>query len=110
MDTHTPHRPVKPFLGTFADYDVVPYDITDDSTTQAEKFIDAYDAAATDEERAALVAAIHDVYDELLLQEDDTLRDIFHWIEETGHQDDTLVILTADHGETLADDGTPIIG
>lgn len=110
MDTHTPHRPEEAWRGIFADYDALPYTIAEDSFTQAQEFSEAYRSAATDEERAAVRQAVLDVYDELVVQEDDTVGALFDWLEASGHRDDTLVVVTADHGETIADDGSPLIG
>lgn len=109
MDTHTPHRVDKEFMGMFADYSVVPYDPGDDTTTQFEKYQRAWNEAATDEERAAITQSVRDVYDELVYQSDDVYGQIFAWLEAQGHLEDTLVVLSADHGETLGDVGQPII-
>lgn len=109
MDTHTPHRVDKEFMGLFADYSVVPYEPGDDTTAQFEKYQRAWNAAETDEERAAITQSVRDVYDELVYQSDDVYGQVFDWLEAQGHLEDTLVVLSADHGETLGDAGVPII-
>lgn len=42
-------------------------------------------------------------YDAALLELDDLLRDLLGGLREAGHLDDTIVVLTADHGEQLGE-------
>ena len=42
-------------------------------------------------------------YDATLLELDELLRDLLEALRETGHLDDTVVILTSDHGEQLGE-------
>ena len=109
MDTHPPYRPTAPFRGTWADYDVVPMNLSDSSGEQLLSYIAAWDAAYSTEDRQRVVDSVRDVYDELILQEDDGIGKIFDWLDANGHRDDTLVVLSSDHGETLSDDLLPSI-
>lgn len=43
------------------------------------------------------------VYDAALLELDDLLRDLITRLEASGHLEDTIVVLTSDHGEHLGD-------
>ncbi len=105
MDVHPPYRPQKPWRGTWADYKSLPFDTEDGAIEQAEEFTSAYNAAATEAEREAMVANVRAVYDELVLQQDAALGELMAWLDKTGRADRTLVVLTADHGETIGDDG-----
>lgn len=104
MDVHAPFRPTAKFRGTWADYDTLPFETSDDPQVQEQKFEEAYREAETDAEREALVANLRAVYDELVLQQDDALGDLFAWLQARGRLDRTLVVLSSDHGETLGDD------
>jgi len=42
-------------------------------------------------------------YDATLIELDDLLRDLLETLREAGHLDDTIVILTSDHGEQLGE-------
>lgn len=105
MDVHGPYLPHDK-LGTWSDVDNLPISvdvgITEDE--QDTQFRQAYAEAETDEERAALVDGIRNIYDETILNLDDGIEAVFASLAERGLDQDTLVVLTADHGETLADD------
>lgn len=49
--------------------------------------------------------AINAVYDATLRDLDDATRDLFAGLEDRGLLDDTIVVLTSDHGENLSDHG-----
>lgn len=105
MDTHGAYHPDSK-AGIFSDLETLPIS-TDVRTTEEEQvaqFEAAYRAATTDEERAAIVANLQALYDELILNIDDATEALFEDLEERGLRDDTLVVLTADHGETVGDD------
>ena len=109
MDTHPPYRPQAPFRGTWADYDTLVIDPESTPEQQSDQFIQAWTAASSDEEREAMADNVRAVYDELILQEDAALGGLFAWLSYSGRAERTLVVVTADHGETLADDLTPSI-
>lgn len=109
MDTHAPYRPLEPWLGTWADYEQLPFSIDQDSFTQAADFVEAWEAAASTEERTAMVENVRAVYDELILQQDAAISELVEWLSATDRLDDTLIVLSSDHGETIADDQRPTI-
>ncbi len=39
----------------------------------------------------------------LIKQADDQMGRLFHWLEETGHMQDTMIVVTSDHGDYLGD-------
>ncbi len=106
MDVHAPLRPEEPWRGTWADYEALPFDTDDVSVVQSQRFSEAWHGATSEEERAALGDNLVAVYDELVLQQDAALGELFAWLEAEGRAERTLVVLTSDHGETLGDDGS----
>ena len=56
-------------------------------------------AFSRDEVRNAVVPA----YMGLIKQADDQMGVLFNWLEETGRMDDTMIVLTSDHGDFLGD-------
>ncbi len=49
------------------------------------------------------IALTRATYDAALLELDDLLRDLLEGLRATGHLEDTIVVLTADHGEQLGE-------
>ncbi|WP_170329014.1 alkaline phosphatase family protein [Ruegeria arenilitoris] len=56
-------------------------------------------AFARDEVRDAVIP----VYMGLIKQIDDQMGVLFKWLEDTGRMDDTMIVLTSDHGDFLGD-------
>ncbi len=56
-------------------------------------------AFARDEVREAVIPA----YMGLIKQCDDQMGRLFDWLEETGRMEDTMIVLTSDHGDFLGD-------
>jgi arylsulfatase A-like enzyme len=57
------------------------------------------EAFSRDEVRKAVIPA----YMGLIKQADDQMGRLFDWLEETGRMDDTMIVLTSDHGDYLGD-------
>ncbi len=57
------------------------------------------EAFARQEVRDAVIPA----YMGLIKQCDDQMGELFAWLEETGRMDDTMIVLTSDHGDFLGD-------
>ncbi|WP_238367450.1 sulfatase-like hydrolase/transferase [Mesobacterium pallidum] len=57
------------------------------------------EAFSRDEVRAAVIPA----YMGLIKQCDDQMGRLFDWLEETGRMEDTMIVLTSDHGDFLGD-------
>ncbi|MGI9390561.1 MAG: sulfatase-like hydrolase/transferase, partial [Boseongicola sp.] len=47
--------------------------------------------------------AVIPAYMGLIKQADDQMGVLFNWLEETGRMDDTMIVLTSDHGDFLGD-------
>ena len=54
---------------------------------------------------ARRATAYRNRYDNGILQADAMIREVFDWLRESRRLDDALVVLTADHGESLGEDG-----
>lgn len=101
MDAHDPFNGTE-FTGTFVDPAELPFELTtSNQIAQARLALDALegDPAA----QAAMVEAIRSTYDEEVLQTDKALGEILASLAAKGRLDDTLIVLTADHGEAIAD-------
>lgn len=57
------------------------------------------EAFSRDEVRDAVIPA----YMGLIKQADDQMGKLFAWLEETGRMDDTMIVVTSDHGDFLGD-------
>ena len=105
MDVHGPYSPDDEHLGTFTDPDALPFDLDATEAEQLEQFQAAWDAA-DEAERTVLLEQLHAIYDEDILSMDSALAGLLGMLSERGHALDTLVVVTADHGETLAEELT----
>lgn len=100
MDPHDPYSPEEEDRGTYAQNP--PFD--QDTYDQKDQ-VDAMLATATEAERAALIQSLRDVYDEQLLGMGRSLERILVGLEERGLLQQTLVVLTSDHGESFDEGG-----
>jgi arylsulfatase A-like enzyme len=109
MNAHQAYHPPDEYLGTWSDAANLPFSVDPsvDETTQFTEFLDAYEAAPTDEARAALVEQFRDVYDEDILGVDDALAKLVHGIASRGLDEETLIVVAGDHGETLGEELSP---
>lgn len=107
MDPHVPYRPDDQDLWTWADPETVPFDVNDVSTAQEAQIGNAFTAATTDEERAQVAESTRAVYDEQVLGVDRAIDALMSDLAARGRLDDTLIVLTADHGESFFD-GVPL--
>lgn len=106
MDMHEPYSPEMQDRGTWAPTDV-PFD--EDANHQEDALSalwEAGDAAAREE----LTRTVTAVYDEQTLGLDRSIDRLLTALEKRGLLEETLVVLTADHGETLNDDGLGTFG
>lgn len=90
FDLHTPRVPPQPYRSRFARVDAGGWALADDgypqlSTKQRMADTDAYDAA--------------------IAYDDAQVRELFAGLEKRGLDKNTLVVITADHGESLEDHG-----
>lgn len=106
MDMHGPYRPEPRDRWVWADPDDVPFSLTVPGMIQEDQFRAAYEAAS-EEERVRMLVAVRAVYDEQMLGVDRALAALMDGLEARGRLDDTLLVLTSDHGESFYD-GEPL--
>jgi arylsulfatase A-like enzyme len=112
MDMHTPYAPGD-FRGTWADLEDLPFaaDGTESEPAQEVAFYQSYyESGANAEEQARMLAAVRDVYDEDGLNVDRALQTLRGGLEARGLTGETLIVLTADHGETIGDEARAYFG
>ncbi len=100
MDPHDPYSPEEQDRGIYAQN--IPFDM--DDLDQKDR-VDELLATATGAEREALVQSLRDVYDEQLLGLGRSVEKLLVGLEERGLLNNTLVVLTADHGESFDEGG-----
>jgi arylsulfatase A-like enzyme len=98
MDPHDPYWVDPAFRDVWLPEEQVPFDLDGTVEEQIGQIFAAFDQ---DEEFATY--ALNAVYDEQLLGLDRSLATLLDGLAERGRLDDTLVILSGDHGETLND-------
>jgi arylsulfatase A-like enzyme len=98
MDVHNPYFAIPEVAGTWA-FDI-PFDETAGYPDQENEIRSEY-AAGT----VGLVEAVGDVYDEQVLGLDAQMGRLLALLEARGLAEDTLVVLTSDHGEMLGEGG-----
>lgn len=103
MNTHDPYLPSDEFFGNWSDPETLPFSITDTREEQLADLEQAYHDAATEEEKQAVVEALLAVYDETILSVGKAVERAKRGLEARGLAQDTLIVLTADHGESLGD-------
>ncbi len=103
MDAHGPYAPTTGDLGTWADLSAVPFDLSGYPGEQEAQINFALAEAASDAERLAILAQVRNVYDEQLLGVDRAIETLMEGLSATGQLDRTIVVFTADHGESFYD-------
>lgn len=99
MDPHQPWYPSDEDVGTWANLDDLPVDLYASEEEQQVQLNEAM-GVSTEEERAAIQQAISDIYDEEILGVDRLLSTVINAYP------DAVVVMVADHGETLFDYNT----
>jgi len=95
-DVHCPYTPAAPFAGAFSD--------------SASEFVETEGLCGNPHfNRMALtdgqVRYLSDRYDESIREADEHLAAFFSYLERTGRLEDTIVIVTSDHGEEFREHG-----
>jgi arylsulfatase len=102
-DPHSPLLPAEEDQGAFASD--VPFEVSgvdeSEQLSEVKGLLAEEDAAG----KAELLATLGSVYDETLLGLDRSLESVLVALEDMGRLDSTLVVFTADHGESLGDEG-----
>lgn len=104
FDPHGPYRPVDAWKDRFQDDALYRDDtrvLTAGTNRATGAFIPGYVADAGKLERRWYVSN----YDSEIAYTDAKLGELMAWIEASGHAKDSLVVVTADHGESMTDHG-----
>jgi arylsulfatase len=109
MDVHGPYQSTPEDLAAFRT-EPMPLEEFDEGGWDDEQLADAWEAAETEEERAAIAQAGIDAYDAALLGLDRQIGAFLDELDEQGLLPDTLVVLAADHGESLDESGQGFFG
>jgi arylsulfatase A-like enzyme len=102
MDPHRPWLPASQDQWTWANYSTAPFSLeaSEESQTAA---VDSIMATGTAEEKEAVTQLLRDIYDEELLGLDRGVDQLLQGLAQDDRLADTLVVFTADHGESLFD-------
>lgn len=102
---HWPYIVPAPYHDMYSAKDVLPVVRSQDEYDNAHPFLKTFMSSpfsksfSTDETREAVIPA----YMGLIKQADDQMGVLFDWLEETGRMDDTMIVITSDHGDFLGD-------
>lgn len=102
---HWPYIVPEPYASMYGPADVQPVVRSDSERQQAHPMFKAFmdtkvgEAFSRQEVRDAVIPA----YMGLIRQADDQMGRLFDWMEETGRMQDTMIVLTSDHGDFLGD-------
>lgn len=102
---HWPYIVPEPYASMYGPEHVLPVNRSEAERQNAHPVMKGFmdtkvgQAFSRDEVREAVIPA----YMGLIKQADDQMGRLFKWMEETGRMDDTLIVLTSDHGDFLGD-------
>ena len=107
MDAHGPYMPVPEDQGRWTT-DAFPF--TYEELIGEERFAELWESAGTDEARRQLEYEAAAVYDEQLPELDREIDALLKQLARVGILEDALIVLTADHGESLGEDQLGFFG
>jgi len=102
---HWPYIVPAPYHDMYGPEHVLPVNRNQAEFDNAHPFLKAFMSSpfsksfSTDETRNAVIPA----YMGLIKQADDQMGMLFDWLEKTGRMDDTMIVITSDHGDFLGD-------
>lgn len=102
---HWPYVVPEPYAGMYGPRDILAPVRSREEFEKAHPVLKAFmtnplgKAFSRDEVREAVIPA----YMGLIKQADDQMGVLFGWLEETGRMDDTMIVVTSDHGDFLGD-------
>ncbi|MEZ5976741.1 MAG: sulfatase [Planctomycetota bacterium] len=97
IEPHFPYQPPKPFRGRFGGTDAMYERQARELDDREREIMIGAVSVDTEEMRVA--------YDEELATVDRAVGHLVDWLREIGRYDDTLVVVTSDHGEHLGEGG-----
>lgn len=102
---HWPYIVPEPYASMYGPEDVVPVVRSDAERQHAHPIFKAFMDTKVGEtfSRQEVREAVIPAYMGLIKQADDQMGRLFAWLEETGRMDDTMIVLTSDHGDFLGD-------
>ncbi len=102
---HWPYIVPEPYASMYGPEHVLPVNRSESERQNAHPVMKGFmdtkvgQAFSRDEVREAVIPA----YMGLIKQADDQMGRLFAWMEETGRMEDTMIVLTSDHGDFLGD-------
>ncbi|MDP5219323.1 sulfatase-like hydrolase/transferase [Ruegeria sp. 2205SS24-7] len=102
---HWPYIVPEPYASMYGAQHILPVNRSDAERQQAHPVLKAFmdtkvgQAFSEDHVREAVIPA----YMGLIKQADDQIGRLLRWMEETGRMQDTMIVLTSDHGDFLGD-------
>ncbi|WP_120631328.1 sulfatase-like hydrolase/transferase [Ruegeria sp. EL01] len=102
---HWPYVVPEPYASMYGAGDVLPVVRSEGERQNAHPVLKAFmdtkvgQAFSRQDVRDAVIPA----YMGLIKQADDQMGRLFDWMEQTGRMDDTMIVLTSDHGDFLGD-------
>ncbi|MFA3920728.1 sulfatase-like hydrolase/transferase [Ruegeria hyattellae] len=102
---HWPYIVPEPYASMYGPEHILPINRSEAERQQAHPVLKAFmdttvgQAFSKDHVREAVVPA----YMGLIKQADDQIGRLLRWMEETGRMQDTMIVLTSDHGDFLGD-------
>lgn len=106
VDNHYPYLPPEPYRDVFVDTSAYPWAVT----YASENEVLATYPWSSEEEQAAMRTWLAGLYAAETLSADAEIESVLGALQAAGRLDDTLVVVTADHGETLDDDASDYFG
>jgi arylsulfatase A-like enzyme len=102
---HWPYIVPEPYASMYGPEHVLPVVRSDRERQSAHPIFKAFMDTKVGEafSRQDIRDAVIPAYMGLIKQVDDQMGRLFKWLEETGRADDTMIVLTSDHGDFLGD-------
>ncbi|MHA6264893.1 sulfatase-like hydrolase/transferase [Arenibacterium sp. CAU 1754] len=102
---HWPYIVPEPYASMYGPEHVLPVNRSDSERQNAHPVFKAFMDTKVGEtfSRQDVRDAVIPAYMGLIKQADDQMGRLFKWLEDTGRMDDTMIVLTSDHGDFLGD-------